>query len=279
MPQRIFTETPKCSKPRSEGDSGLKRSRHDRGLIPKNILKIMLSEFDSIDYENQFLQVTKSSTEISNVNKVFQSEVSTDEVTLIPDISLPLQYEATDLNHNIQVSKDLEVMQSPDTCEEVQSESIAEGIRRISYNLTDFSRVRSVENIHQHITDLPTSNKYFEWNAPDSSHHIFQTEELIPIHVNISPSPLVPIDSHKNNVEDTQVVQNSKARKLSMNKANICKYCHLTNTNIRRHITSMHKNEEEVKEFLLLAEDNPKKKQLLSQIRRDGNFCGFRENE
>ncbi|KAG5865631.1 hypothetical protein JTB14_034608 [Gonioctena quinquepunctata] len=63
------------------------------------------------------------------------------------------------------------------------------------------------------------------------------------------------------------------------NKPNICKFRKEHETNIRRHITSIHHDEQEVRAFMMLSEENPRKREVLSQIRRDGDFKGFKENE
>ncbi|KAG5869105.1 hypothetical protein JTB14_032913 [Gonioctena quinquepunctata] len=63
------------------------------------------------------------------------------------------------------------------------------------------------------------------------------------------------------------------------NKPNICKFCKQTKTNIKRHILALHNNEAEVKEFQMMTDDNPNKKKLLAQIRRDGTFEAFRSSE
>ncbi|KAG5865951.1 hypothetical protein JTB14_012181 [Gonioctena quinquepunctata] len=68
-------------------------------------------------------------------------------------------------------------------------------------------------------------------------------------------------------------------RRRVNNKENICKYCKKMNTNLRRHITAMHKNEGDVQKFMMLSDENPLKRKLLSQIRRDGNFSAFKEKE
>ncbi|KAG5864217.1 hypothetical protein JTB14_010025 [Gonioctena quinquepunctata] len=48
--------------------------------------------------------------------------------------------------------------------------------------------------------------------------------------------------------------------------------------NIKRHIISMHRDEEDVKSFMMLSDKDPKKKEVLAQIRRDGNFLAFKED-
>ncbi|KAG5893702.1 hypothetical protein JTB14_017809 [Gonioctena quinquepunctata] len=49
-------------------------------------------------------------------------------------------------------------------------------------------------------------------------------------------------------------------------------------TNIKRHIISIHRDEDEVKTFRMLSDKDPKKKEVLAQIRRDGNFLAFKED-
>ncbi|KAG5876839.1 hypothetical protein JTB14_014168 [Gonioctena quinquepunctata] len=58
---------------------------------------------------------------------------------------------------------------------------------------------------------------------------------------------------------------------------NVCKFCKESKTNMKRHLMSKHQDENEVKEYSLLSDDNPMKKMKLSQIRTDGNFQSFQE--
>ncbi|KAG5876804.1 hypothetical protein JTB14_014134 [Gonioctena quinquepunctata] len=58
---------------------------------------------------------------------------------------------------------------------------------------------------------------------------------------------------------------------------NVCKFCKESKTNMKRHLMSKHQDENEVKEYSLLSDENPLKKMKLAQIRRDGNFQSFQE--
>ncbi|XP_074034580.1 uncharacterized protein [Leptinotarsa decemlineata] len=81
-------------------------------------------------------------------------------------------------------------------------------------------------------------------------------------------------------IDDNPTLVNEAAYKRRIcNKPNICKFCKQSKTNVKRHILSMHRNEPEVKEYIAMADENPNKKEKLSQIRRDGNFSAFKEGE
>ncbi|CAG9818113.1 unnamed protein product [Phaedon cochleariae] len=74
--------------------------------------------------------------------------------------------------------------------------------------------------------------------------------------------------------EDTVVTKTAYKRRIC-NKPNICKFCMQSQTNIKRHIISKHRDQAEVREFIMLTDNNPIKK----KERRDGNFNSYKESE
>lgn len=55
-------------------------------------------------------------------------------------------------------------------------------------------------------------------------------------------------------------------------KSNFCLYCNTMQTKIARHLELKHRNEEEVKKFLLLPKKSGERREAISQIRKKGNF-------
>ncbi|XP_067210123.1 uncharacterized protein [Linepithema humile] len=55
-------------------------------------------------------------------------------------------------------------------------------------------------------------------------------------------------------------------------KSNFCFYCNTMQTKIARHLELKHKNEEEVKKFLLFPKKSGERRKVISQIRKKGNF-------
>lgn len=55
-------------------------------------------------------------------------------------------------------------------------------------------------------------------------------------------------------------------------KSNFCFCCNTMQTKIARHLELKHKNEEEVKKFLLFPKKSGERREVISQIRKKGNF-------
>ncbi|KAG5873998.1 hypothetical protein JTB14_015929 [Gonioctena quinquepunctata] len=105
------------------------------------------------------------------------------------------------------------------------------------------------------------------------------------------PPPLIPFVSKvltpfssepststsTSNEPSTSTISSVSSKRTVNNKMNDCKFCKETKTNMKRHLMSKHQDENEVKEYSLLSDENPLKRLKLAQMRRDGNFQSFKE--
>ncbi|XP_071653728.1 uncharacterized protein [Temnothorax longispinosus] len=64
-------------------------------------------------------------------------------------------------------------------------------------------------------------------------------------------------------------VQNSK---IKSTKKNCCTFCMKLQSQLARHLQNVHYNEPEVKKFAVLPKTNPERKQIISNLRKMGNF-------
>lgn len=66
-------------------------------------------------------------------------------------------------------------------------------------------------------------------------------------------------------------VAKSRGR-LGDKKANYCAFCHTKQQKIARHLELRHKNEEDVKKFMILPKGSADRKSIIAKIRKKGNF-------
>ncbi|KAG5874592.1 hypothetical protein JTB14_001226 [Gonioctena quinquepunctata] len=97
---------------------------------------------------------------------------------------------------------------------------------------------------------------------------------LIPFH----PKVLCEPSTSTSNEPSTSTISSVSSKRTVNNKMNVCKFCKESKTSMKRHLMSKHQDENEVKEYSLLSDENPLKKLKLFQMRRDGNFQSFKES-
>lgn len=89
--------------------------------------------------------------------------------------------------------------------------------------------------------------------------------------LNIEPQLSASITVPGSCDDTNMIIAESRGRKGDK-KANFCLYCHTKQQKIARHLESKHKEEEEVKKFILLPKGTIERKEIIGKIRKQGNF-------
>jgi len=96
----------------------------------------------------------------------------------------------------------------------------------------------------------------------------------IPLSTTISSSSSFDVSKINKNVisicnDENMYVETSNAKSV---KQNYCLFCSKLQTQLARHLETVHRNEPDVKKFAILPKRNTEKKKIIETLRRNGNF-------
>ncbi|XP_077260680.1 uncharacterized protein LOC143896600 isoform X2 [Temnothorax americanus] len=182
-------------------------------------------------------------------------------------------------NRDLGFSFEISAAQSIDQVHNIENKSL-EPSKKVNTvrAVNTFTAVNQQEGVHENSEDYNDPDYVVSSNSDDSDNEsnasIVSRSFITHEKSNTSKSSL---DTSKHTYEgkatcdDTNLIV-SKSEKKGANKKYFCMYCKKLQTKFARHLETVHKNEKEVKKFILLPKGNLERKAIIDSIRKENNF-------
>ncbi|XP_029158334.1 uncharacterized protein LOC114945545 [Nylanderia fulva] len=155
----------------------------------------------------------------------------------------------------------------------INSNVAEDNIQNKTLKLCQITTVNQQDNIYEDSEDYNNDPDYDVSNDSDdeSNISIFESFDKNEKSNTTNDSLNTSKYEEKANCDDTNLIV-LKSQEKGQNKKYFCKYCKKLQTKFARHLETVHKNEEEVKKFILLPKGNSERKAIIETIRKESNF-------